>query len=83
MLVLLVWLKFIFTQKGTNSKTLLCHMFRLNTLKDTAKILTVVTLDFSALCGTSQQIFSPKRYDDVPRYFYMGVPHGTTMFIFN
>ena len=46
-----------------------CHIFRLNTLKGTAIIVTVVILDFSTLSGTNLQILTPKRYDEHPRHF--------------
>ena len=51
-------------------------MFRLNTLKDTAKILTVVTLDFSTLRGTSLQIFPLKGATMSPVIFIWESPTG-------
>ena len=36
----------------------------------------MVTLDFITLSGPKPQILTPKRYDDHPRHFYMGVPPG-------
>ena len=52
------------------------HIFRLNTLKGTTIPLTKVILDCSILGSTKPRILTPKRYDDHPRHFYMGVPHG-------
>ena len=50
------------------------YILWLNTLKGTTKPLTEVILDFSTLRGTTPRIVTPKRYDDRPRKFYIGVP---------
>ena len=49
------------------------NMFQFNTLKGTMTILTVVILDLSTVSGTNLQIWTPKRYDEHPCYFYTGV----------
>ena len=57
-----------------NTRHILSYFFRLNTLKVTAIILTMVILDFRSLSGTSLQVFTFKKYHERPRYFYIGVP---------
>ena len=62
-LVCVAWLNWVFTLRGTNSKTthvIICHAFCLNALKGTAIFLTVVILDFITPSGTNFQIFTPK-----------------------
>ena len=36
--------------------------------------LTEIILDFNTLRGTKPRILTPKRYDDHPRHFHLGVP---------
>ena len=48
-------------------------IFRLNTLKSTAKAPAVDLLRLNTLKGTKTAFFTPKRYDEHPRPFYMEV----------
>ena len=54
--------------------------FRLNTLKGTAIILTMVLLDFSPLNGTNLQILTLKRYDEQACHFYIGTTIDSDLF---
>ena len=55
-----------------------CH-FLLNTLRGTEIILPAVILYDSTL--SSQQILTPKRYDEHPCHFYRGVPPPPGIFL--
>ena len=51
-------------------------LFRLNTLKCTAKAAAVDLLRLNTLRGTKTAFLTPKSYVEHPRPFYMGVPPG-------
>ena len=57
------WLTFTFS-----------HVFWLSTLKGSTISLMEVILDLSTLRSTKLRILTPKRYDDHPVTFYLGVP---------
>ena len=67
-----------------NQKLVNCQMspviiFRLITLKGTAKAPAVELLRLNTLGGTKTAFVTPKRYDEHPVVFFMGVPrpsHG-------
>ena len=65
-----VWLKCFSPLRGTNVKTIKCHILpnsvRLNTFKVTAIVLTIVIFNFSTLSGNNLQILPPKSCDDQP-----------------
>ena len=48
--------------------------FRLGTLKGTAKASAVDLLRLNTLRSTKTALLTPKRYDEHPRPFHMGVP---------
>ena len=49
-------------------------VFRLTTLKETAKAPAVDLLKLNTLRGTKSAFLNPKRYDEHSRLFYMAVP---------
>ena len=49
-------------------------IFRLNTLKGTAKASPLDLLRLNTLRGTKTAFLTPKRYEEHPRPFYMGSP---------
>ena len=61
--------------RGTNSETKLVLVFS----GCTRITLTLVILDLNTLSGTKPRILTPKRYDNYPRHFYMGVFLGTAL----
>ena len=49
-------------------------IFRLSTLKGTAKAPAVDLLRLNTQRSTKTALLTPKRYDEHPRTFHMGVP---------
>ena len=73
--VLRVWLEFLFTVRGANSRTehyLLSCCFPLNTPKGTARAHTVDLMWLNVLRGTTY--LTPKRCDQQPCHVYMEAP---------
>ena len=65
---------------GTNETKIIMSWLSLTvtSLKGTTIPLTEVVLDFSTLTDNKPQNLTPKRYDDHPHHFYVGVPPGNT-----
>ena len=57
------------TQQTT--RHIVSFFFRLNTLKGSTIILTVLILDFSTLRDTNIHILIHKRYDEQPHHFHV------------
>ena len=73
--VLRVWLEFLFTVRGANSRTehyFLSCCFPLNTPKGIARAHTVDLMWLNVLRGTTY--LTPKRCDQQPCHVYMEVP---------
>jgi len=74
--VLRVWLAIFFSPKKyqfLHNTLFAVILFRLNTLKGTAKAPTVDLLRLKTLRGTKTAFLTPKRYDEHRRHFCMGV----------
>ena len=50
------------------------NLYLISTLKDTMKATTEDFLKLNTLRGTKTAFLTPRRYEEHPRHFYMGVP---------
>ena len=55
-------------------KLTVINLYLIFTLNGTTKVTTEDVLKLNALKGTKTAFLTPKRYDEQPRHFYMGVP---------